>query len=79
MIRCPEIERNWHPGSLNLQIIQDCGDCVGDFDFGVIEGVMMVDADKGLLHRRWISQQGLKAMNKSYYEAGSSVTDEDDP
>ena len=78
-IRCPEIERNWHPDSMDLQVIDDCDDSITDFDFGVIEGVMMLDTDEDLLHRRWKSQQGRKPRNKLYYEDGSSVTDKDDP
>ncbi|MDI1488646.1 MAG: hypothetical protein OHK93_007921 [Ramalina farinacea] len=73
------MERNWHPDSMDLQIIHGCDDSITNFDFGVIEGVMMLDTDENLLRRRWKSQQGRKPRNKLYYEDGSSVTDEDDP
>ena len=79
MIRCPEIERNWNPDYMDLQIIHKCDGCDSDFDFGVIEGVMMLDTDEDSLHSRWKSQQGRTPRNKLYYEDGSSVTDEDEP
>lgn len=65
-IRCPEIERNGHPDSMELQIIIACDDCITDFDFGVIEGVMMLHTDEDLLHGRCNRQQGRKPSSKLY-------------
>ncbi|KAL9629481.1 MAG: hypothetical protein Q9164_006862 [Protoblastenia rupestris] len=55
LVKCENIESNYTPDSMTMNITYSEGEgWVAMFDFGVIEGMMIFDTDKGRLQERWL-------------------------